>query len=73
MNTAEKKPLIVVDKHIKSKEIDNIFIDQSRGVYQAVEHLINQGHSRIAFLSGSKQIYNSISRQHGYEQAFKTV
>ena len=61
-------PLVVVDRHVRSTNIDSIYINQELGASKAVEHLIELGHERIAFLSGGSKIYNSIARQHGYER-----
>ncbi|ADK82543.1 LacI family DNA-binding transcriptional regulator [Sediminispirochaeta smaragdinae] len=66
---AKRIPLVVVDKHIRSKSIDKVYLYQNKGAFLAVEHLITLGHRRIAFLSGESHIYNSRSRQHGYEDA----
>lgn len=61
-------PLVVVDKHVRSRQIDSIFIEQDKGAREAVEHLLDLGHTRIGFLSG-RRIYNSLARQRGYEEA----
>lgn len=61
--------LVVVDKHIRSRNIDSVYIQQDKGAAAAVQHLIDLGHRRIAFLSGSRRIYNSLSRRRGYETA----
>jgi DNA-binding LacI/PurR family transcriptional regulator len=64
-------PLVVVDKHIVSPRIANIYIEQDHGAVLGVEHLIVLGHRRIAFLSGSKGIYNSQARFRGYRIALE--
>jgi len=62
-------PLVVVDKHVRSRSIDSVYVEQDYGASLAVEHLIALGHRRIAFLSGPQRIYNSVARRHGYERA----
>lgn len=41
-------PLVLVDNHIN--KIDSITIDNVEGAYEAIKHLINLGHRRIAFI-----------------------
>ena len=62
-------PLVVVDRHIRSRNIDSIYIQQDRGAAIAVDHLISLGHRRIAFISGPETIYNSVARCRGYQRA----
>jgi DNA-binding LacI/PurR family transcriptional regulator len=64
-------PLVVVDKHVRSRHIDNIYIRQETGAASAVNHLLELGHRRIAFLAGSSRIYNATARRHGYQQALQ--
>ena len=67
----KRTPLVVVDKHVRSRDIDSVYIEQNDGAARAVEHLIELGHRRIAFLSGPRRIYNSIARHRGYAEALK--
>lgn len=64
-------PLVVVDKHVRSRQIDSIYIRQETGAASAVEHLLQLGHRKVAFLTGSSKIYNATARRHGYEQALR--
>lgn len=65
---AKRIPLVLVDKYCRSKSFDTIYTDQGKGVRLGVEHLIQLGHKRIAFITGAKEVYNSRIRQKGYEQ-----
>jgi DNA-binding LacI/PurR family transcriptional regulator len=64
-------PIVVVDRPIRSSKIDRVHVNQESGAALGVQHLIDLGHRRIAFLSGGRKIANSIARQHGYERALR--
>ena len=64
-------PIVVVDKYFKSREISKIYIRQELGSYRAVQYLLEKGHRRIAFLSGSPLVHNNSVRKLGYENALK--
>lgn len=46
-------------------------VDHEEGSRMAVEHLIDQGHRRIAFLNGPLTYSNSLDRFKGYEKALQ--
>ena len=64
---AQSIPIVLVDKYSTASTFGTIYVNQKRGVQLGIEHLISLGHTRIAYLSGSEYIYNSLIRQQGYE------
>jgi len=64
-------PLVIVDRSINKNDIPQIYIDNLRGAMSAVEHLINLNHKNIAFLSGPKDVQDSLQREKGYIMALK--
>lgn len=46
--------------------------DEEEGSFRAIEYLIQLGHTRIAFLNGSKNIDSYYYKQKGFERAMKT-
>jgi LacI family transcriptional regulator len=48
---------------------DYVGVDSQKGVYLAVKHLINQGHTRIGYLGGSDKLQVFKDRYKGYEEA----
>ena len=46
-------PVVVVDGVLTGFECDTISTDNEMGAYNAVNHLIEQGHTRIALLGGT--------------------
>ena len=49
----------------------SIVIDEQKAAIQITKHLINQGHTRIAHLTGDVMHVASLLRQRGYEKALK--
>ncbi|MFQ6608106.1 MAG: LacI family DNA-binding transcriptional regulator [Fidelibacterota bacterium] len=46
-------PQVLIDFSLSDLRVDSVFMDNRSGVYQAVEHLVNQGMKRIGFIGGS--------------------
>jgi LacI family transcriptional regulator len=66
-----KMPVIVVDRKVPSVKADAILVDNFRGSYEATEHLINLGHSRIGYIMRPFDLPHSIDRVKGYEMALE--
>ena len=62
-------PVVCVDRRMKMIAYDTIVSDNVRGAYEAVNHLIENGHRRIGFIGGIPTISTSIERREGYEKA----
>lgn len=61
----------LINNYIKDSDISFVDIDNISGSYDAVKHLINLGHKKIAFLNGPAAYTNSIDRLAGYLKALK--
>lgn len=64
-------PLVCVDRKLAGESIDAVVVNNHKGAYSAVTHLIELGHRRIAIISSSPQFSSFQERQAGYEQALK--
>lgn len=64
-------PVVCVDRKLVRERVDTVVINNEKGGYMAVEHLIALGHKRIAILSSSPQFSSFEERQRGYEQALR--
>ncbi len=62
-------PTIVLDRHVREVETDEVRADSRAGAYEAVRHLTALGHRRIAILSGPMGVSTSTDRVEGYRQA----
>ncbi|HRN56852.1 MAG TPA: LacI family DNA-binding transcriptional regulator [Agriterribacter sp.] len=64
-------PIVCVDRELSGTDVDVVLVDNRKGAYEAVQHLIRLGHKRIAFISGLPQIPTSIERLNGYKDALQ--
>lgn len=62
-------PVVQLDRMIQGVAADAVLADNSDAVYQSVCHLIQNGHRRIAILSGPQYIFIAKERLVGYLRA----
>src|SRR5699024_11025298 len=62
-------PLIFIDRYNESIDTGVIAIDDFKGAYKAVSHLIDQGCRRIAHIAGRQHVHIYKERFRGYKQA----
>lgn len=64
-------PFCLVNQHYEGERFHEIDADHVKGSREAVKHLIQLGHRRIAFISGPPEFSNSRDRLMGYQQAMQ--
>ncbi len=64
-------PIVVLCKKVKYTNCRYIVIDDVKGAYQAVVHLIRHGYKRIATIRGPEDNYDASQRLTGYKTALK--
>ncbi|MFE4708783.1 LacI family DNA-binding transcriptional regulator [Peribacillus simplex] len=64
-------PVVAVDRSIKKFEVDTVLVDNKKGSYQAVQHLILQGHVKIAIICGPQNTTPGLERFLGYKKALE--
>lgn len=62
-------PIILVNRYIRSLDLDVVRIDNYRGGYMAGQHLLDNGHRRIAHLAGPKESATTQDRLRGFADA----
>lgn len=62
-------PVVCVDRAVAGIEIDTVAIDNRRGAFEAVSHLISRGHRRIGVISGPADSSTGRERLAGYHDA----
>lgn len=67
----QRIPIVAVDRAIRSFEVDTVLVDNEKGAYQAVQHLILQGHERIAIICGPQDTTPGFERFVGYKKALQ--
>lgn len=65
------KPVVLVDRYIEGSGLDGVVIDNFRGAYESTQYLIENGHQKIAIITGPHTFNDGIERIRGYEQALK--
>jgi DNA-binding LacI/PurR family transcriptional regulator len=55
------------------KYMSNLRIDYGSGVKQIVQHLVSQGHRRIAFVAGRPGLKSNVARQEAYEKCMREL
>ena len=64
-------PLVMLDRYFEELNVDSISVDNMKGSLLAVNHLIKEGHRRIAFIQGLPGTYANETRLLGYKSALR--
>lgn len=67
----ETMPLLLVNTDAQGLPFDALNFDNYRGGYLATEHLVEQGHRRIAMLKGPERAFDARERLRGYRDALR--
>ncbi|HEY4386159.1 MAG TPA: LacI family DNA-binding transcriptional regulator, partial [Ktedonobacteraceae bacterium] len=62
-------PIVAVDRKVAN--VDAVVVDNKRGAYQAITHLIGNGYRRIAIIAGPQNSTTGKERLEGYYQALQ--
>ncbi len=66
-----KTPIVLFDRANDDLKIDEVIINDHKGAFLATTHLIEQGYTRIAHISGPQHIHIFKARLEGYKDALK--
>jgi len=69
----QELPIILIDREISGSNLPVVGMDNAAGAEAMIEHLFEQGHRRIALLTGPKGNYDSEQRLLGCRQAIKRL
>lgn len=64
-------PMVLIDRYFPDLNIPFVTSDNFNGALNAVSHLIENGHKRIACIQGLSNTMPNIERVRGYREAFK--
>lgn len=64
-----KKPMIIIDRKLPQLSCDSILVDNQDAAKKAVDILLENGHEKIAMVTGPKEVYTAHERYKGYEAA----
>jgi LacI family transcriptional regulator len=68
---SEEIPVVVLDRRVAARKVDEVRCDSESGAYEIVRHLLELGHRRIAVITGRRNISTSADRVAGYERALR--
>lgn len=61
--------IILVNRILKGYEDRCVYIDNEKGMYDEISYLIDQGHTKIAYINSSFEIMDAHQRLNGYKRA----
>lgn len=64
-------PIVLVDRCFDDLNVDSVSVDNVKGSLLAINYLIKEGHSRIAFIQGLSETYANETRLQGYKIALQ--
>ena len=67
---AARMPTVVLMRPVRDRAVDVVRTDDRRGLHQAVDHLVELGHRRIAHIDGARAL-SSADRRRGYREAMR--
>lgn len=68
-----KIPVILANRYIHSYETHTVCIDNYKGGYLAANHLIENGHRRIAHIASYKDTTPQMDRVRGFQEVLRTL
>jgi LacI family transcriptional regulator len=64
-------PIVLLGRHVPELADRCVYLDNERGGSVMTRYLVEQGHSRIAHISGPQSLYDSRARLAGYRKALE--
>lgn len=64
-------PVVLIDRNLEGKQFDGAFVKNFDGAYEGVQALINEGHEKIAIITGPVASLPGKERLHGYQKALE--
>ena len=68
---ASDKPFVCIDREIEGAEIDCVLSNNMQGIRDAMHHLIQNGHERIALLLEDRALSTTREQREGYVTSLK--
>jgi LacI family transcriptional regulator len=69
IKVSDTLPVVVVGRQLSGPQLFSFSFDNRTGARLATQHLIDQGHRRIAFVAGDLMHDDAVERQNGYFEA----
>jgi DNA-binding LacI/PurR family transcriptional regulator len=66
-------PLVLAEFRLEDPKTSTILLDYATGIRAAIDHLVELGHSKIAFLAGPHNIHSAMTRENDFRTAMEGV
>jgi LacI family transcriptional regulator len=63
--------IVAIDRCPRNLKLDRVTVNNIEGAHTAVRHLVDQGHTKIGFITGLPKISTAYERQQGFEQGMQ--
>jgi LacI family transcriptional regulator len=70
---ARRVPMVFVDRTVEGIDVPSVTTDSSRGIRQAMEHLRQQGHTRVGYIAGPQTTSTGRDRLLSYQAAVQEM
>jgi LacI family transcriptional regulator len=64
-----RKNVVILDEDIPGVTAPRLFVENTEGARLATRHLIEAGHTKIAYLGGPRGLFSVVERHEGFQQA----
>ena len=65
-------PYVMIDRFYPEINSNRVYFDNEKGVFLAIQHFVERGHTKIACIGGPESSKNGSSRTIGYKKACST-
>lgn len=69
----KNKPVVLIDRKFRDLACDCVLVDNLGAVRDAVQRLMDAGHTDIGMIAGPKGMFTADERRRGYEEAFQVA
>jgi LacI family transcriptional regulator len=66
-------PLVLAEFRLEDPKTSTILLDYATGIRAAIDHLVELGHRKIAFLAGPHNIHSAMTRENDFRTAMEAV
>lgn len=70
---ADKFPAVQCAEYLQGSHTSTVSIDAEKASYDATKHLIDRGHSKIAFFSSKEEYTSALQKESGYIKALSAA
>ncbi len=66
-------PMVLAEFHLEDPKASTILLDYTTGIHAAINHLVELGHRKIAFLAGPHKLHSAITRENDFRKAMQAA